>query len=67
MICYERNDVGKEVYKAFREQPLECDPPSVKFHDTMKKAKVNIFTDLNKKIRLKLLTTKKTRKDCLHK
>ena len=53
MICYERNDVGKEVYKAFREQRLECDPPNVKFHDTTKKARVKTFTDLDKKIKVK--------------
>ena len=53
MICYEQNDVGKEVYKTFREQRLECDPLNVKFHDTMKKAKLKIFTDLNKKIKVK--------------
>ena len=53
MICYELNVVGKEVYKAFREQRLEFDPPNAKFHDTMKKVKVKTFTDLNKKIKVK--------------
>ena len=43
--------VGEKVYKAFREQRLECDPPNVKFHDTMKKASLKTFTDLNKKIK----------------
>ena len=47
-------DVGEELYKAaFREQRFECDPPKVKFHDTMKKAKLKTFTDLNKKIKVK--------------
>ena len=63
-------DVGEEVYKAFRDQRLEYDPPNVKFHDTTKKAKLKTFTDLNKKIKVKLLATKqlflKPRKDCLH-
>ena len=40
-------DVCEELYKAFREQRLECDPLKVKFHDTKKKAKLKIFTDLN--------------------
>ena len=46
-------DVGEELYKAFREQCLECDPLKVKFHDTKKKAKLKIFTDLNSKIKVK--------------
>ena len=47
MICYERKML------AFREQRLECDPPNEKFHDTLKKAKLKTFTDLNKKIKIK--------------
>ena len=31
-------DVGEELYKASREQRLECDPPNIKFHYSMKKA-----------------------------
>ena len=46
-------DVGEDVYKAFREQRLECDLPNVKFHDTMKKAKLKTFADLNKKTKVK--------------
>ena len=46
-------EVGEEAYKAFREQRLECDPPNVKFHDTLKKAKLKTFTDLNRKIKVK--------------
>ena len=46
-------DVGEKLYKAFREQRLECDPPKVEFHDTMKKAKLKTFTDVNKKIKVK--------------
>ena len=46
-------DVGEDVYKAFKEQRLECDPPNVQFHDTMKKAKLKTFADLNKKTKVK--------------
>ena len=46
-------EIGKEAYKAFREQRLKCDPPNVEFHDTNKKAKLKTFTDLNKKIKVK--------------
>ena len=46
-------DVGEELYKAFREQRLGCDPPKVKSHDTMKKAKLKTFTEVNKKIKVK--------------
>ena len=46
-------DVSEEGYKAFREQRFECNPPNLKFHDTMKKAKLKTFTDLNKKIKVK--------------
>ena len=44
---------AKDVYKAFREQHLESDPPNIKFYDTMKKAKLKTFTDLNKKTKVK--------------
>ena len=64
-------DVHEELYMAFREQRLECDPPNVNFHDTMKKAKLKTFTDLNKKIKVEASKTKKLflklRKDCSHK
>ena len=46
-------DVGEELYKAFKEQRLECDPLKVKFYDTKKKAKLKIFTGLNNKIKVK--------------
>ena len=46
-------DVGEDVYKAFKGQRLECDPPNVKFHDTIKKAKLKTFADLNKKTKVK--------------
>ncbi|XP_035662311.1 uncharacterized protein LOC118406391 [Branchiostoma floridae] len=46
-------DVGEEAYRAFREQRLESDPPQVNFHDTMTKAKLKTFTDLNKKVTVK--------------
>ena len=46
-------NVGEEGYKAFRDQRLECDPPNVKFQDTIKKTKLITFTDLNKKIKVK--------------
>ena len=46
-------DVGEDVYKAFKEQHLECDPPNVKFHDTIKKAKLKTFAGLNKKTKVK--------------
>ena len=45
--------VGEDVYKAFKEQRLECDPPNVKFHNTMKKAKLETFAVLNKKTKVK--------------
>ena len=66
-------DVGADVYKAFREQRLECDSPNVKFQDIMKKAKLKTFTDLNKKTKVKASNNQfkkvflKPRKDCLHK
>ena len=46
-------DVGEDVYKAFREQRLECDSPNVNFYDIMKKAKRKTFTDLTKKTKVK--------------
>ena len=46
-------DVGEDVYKAFREQRVECDSSNVKFHDIMEKAKLKTFTDLKKKTKVK--------------
>ncbi|KAL9977295.1 hypothetical protein ACROYT_G014685 [Oculina patagonica] len=44
-------DIGKEAYKAFREQRLQCNSPKVKFHDAITKAKLKTFTHLTKKMR----------------
>ncbi|KAK3753762.1 hypothetical protein QZH41_016442, partial [Actinostola sp. cb2023] len=45
--------IGEEAYEAFREQRLESNPPKVKFHDTITKAKLKTFTHQNKKITVK--------------
>ena len=46
-------DIGEKAYKAFREQRLQSNPPKVKFHDTITKAKLKTFTHLNKKVSIK--------------
>ena len=46
-------DIGEKAYKAFREQRLQSNPPKVKFHDTITKAKLKTFTHLNKKVSVK--------------
>ena len=46
-------DIGEEAYNAFREQRLQSNPPKVKFHDTIIKAKLKTFTLLNKKVSVK--------------
>ena len=46
-------DKGEEAYKAFRGQRLQSNPPKVKFHDSITKAKLKTFTHLNKKVPVK--------------
>ncbi|CAH3160564.1 unnamed protein product, partial [Porites evermanni] len=46
-------DIGEKTYKAFREQRLQSNPPKVKFHYTITKAKLKTFTHLNKKVSVK--------------
>lgn len=44
---------GHEAYKTFREKLLQSNPPKVKFHDAIAKAKLKTFTHLNKKVSVK--------------
>ena len=46
-------DIREKAYKVFREQRLQSNPPKVKFHDTITKAKLKTFTHLNKKVSVK--------------
>ncbi|XP_035674790.1 uncharacterized protein LOC118414705 [Branchiostoma floridae] len=52
--------VGEEAYKSFRMQRLEInkDTQQAQFHDTLKKAKLHTFSELNKKVKFKAKTTK---------
>ncbi|KAL9969089.1 hypothetical protein ACROYT_G021256 [Oculina patagonica] len=45
-------DIGEKAYKSFSAERLECHPPKVKFHDTLTKAKLKTFSDLNKKMKV---------------
>ena len=40
--------VGEKAYEIFRVQRLDSQPPQTKLHDTIPKAKLQTFTDLNK-------------------
>ena len=51
LVCLSTGKVAS--FEVEDEQRLECDPPNVKFHDILKKAKLKTFTDLNKKIKVK--------------
>ncbi|KAK3735047.1 hypothetical protein QZH41_001743 [Actinostola sp. cb2023] len=50
--------VGEKAYEAFRVQRLETDPPKVKFHDSLKKSKLQTFSELNKKVKVKSKSAK---------
>ena len=50
--------VGEKAYEIFRVERLESQPPQTKFHDTIPKAKLQTFTDLNKKVQVKSRTSK---------
>ena len=50
--------VGEKTYEIFRVEQLESHPPQTKFHDTIPKAKLQTFTDLNKKVQVKSKTSK---------
>ena len=41
--------VGEKTYEIFRVERLESQPPQTKFNDTIPKAKLQTFTDLNEK------------------
>ena len=39
-------------------QRLEANPPKVKFHDSLKKSKLQTFSELNKEVKVKSKTAK---------
>ena len=39
-------DIGETVYRTFREERLEADQPTKKFHDLLKKQKLKTFSDV---------------------
>ena len=45
--------VGDKAYEVFRVQRLETSPPKVQFHDSLKKSKLQTFSDLKKKVKVK--------------
>ena len=40
--------LGEIAYRKFSEEKLEANPPKVRFHDTMSKAKLKTFSHMNK-------------------
>ncbi|XP_078679472.1 uncharacterized protein LOC144915103 [Branchiostoma floridae x Branchiostoma belcheri] len=49
---------GEKAYEAFRVQRLETDAPTAQFHDTIKKSKLQTFSELNKKVKVKSTAAK---------
>ena len=47
--------IGEKAYKEFCAQRLEANPP-VKFHETLKKSKLKIFSELSKRVKFKSKT-----------
>ena len=50
--------VREKAYEIFRVERLESQPAKTKFHDTIPKAKLQTFTDLNKEVQVKSKTSK---------
>ena len=50
--------VGEKAYETFRVERLKSQTAKTKFHDTIPKAKLQTFTDLNKKVQVKSKTSK---------
>lgn len=50
--------VGERAYQEFRMQHLEANPPKAKFHDSLKKSKLQTFSEYNKKVQVKSKTAK---------
>lgn len=50
--------IGEKAYEIFRVERLESQPAKTKFHDTIPKAKLQTFIDLNKKVQVKSKTSK---------
>ena len=41
-------DLGERAYRTFSEERMEANPPKVRFHDTLSKAKLKTFSHMNK-------------------
>ena len=54
--------VGEKTYEIFRVEQLESQPPQTKFHDTIPKAKLQSFTNLNKKVQVKPMRAKRRKR-----
>ena len=50
--------IGEKAHEIFCVQRLASQPANTKFHDTILKAKLQTFTDLNKKVQVKSKTSK---------
>lgn len=50
--------VGEKAYESFRVERLESQPLQTKFHETIPKARLQTFTDLNRKVQAKSKTSK---------
>ena len=51
-------DLGERAYRIFSKERLEVNPPKARFHDTMSRAKLKIFSAMNKKVELRKGTAK---------
>ena len=54
----ERQNCRGKGLQEFRVQRLEANPPKVKLHDSLKKSKLQTFSELNKKVEVKSKTAK---------
>ena len=50
--------IGEKAYEIYRVERLESQPAKGKFHDTVPRAKLQTFTDLNKKVQVRSRTSK---------
>ena len=48
----QHKDLGERAYRIFSKDRLEANPPKVRFHYTMSKAKLKTFSAISKKVEL---------------
>lgn len=57
-ISFKPKNMGEKAYRRFSKDRLESNPPKVRFHDTLTKAKLKTFSHMSKKVKFRKGTVK---------